>query len=115
MSSEKSLASSFSTFTPDEITNFVDHGKVLHFNFPNGACLCVAKFDAGWCWSKDMKPLLDSDTTSCPMTHSGFCVKGHIKITMDSGDTMDITEGQVFYIAPGHDAEADRETILLDF
>ena len=73
----------------------------------------MAEFDAGWTWSKDMKPLVNTD--SCQMTHSGYCTKGCMKITMDNGHSFDIEKDQVYFIEPGHDAHCEVDTIMLDF
>lgn len=104
--------SSFSKQTSDEYKSS-QYGKIDTYNFPNGSTLCVAKFDAGWSWDKDMKPYVKTDT--CQVTHSGYCLSGSMKINMDNGQSFEIVQGDIFYIEPGHVGQCKIDTVMLDF
>ncbi len=56
----------------------------------------------GWCWSKDVKPLVG--TSSCQYHHQGFVLSGKALITTDDGAKRTLAAGGVFDIPPGHDA-----------
>jgi class 3 adenylate cyclase len=56
----------------------------------------------GWCWSKDMKPLVG--TSSCQYHHQGFVLSGKAMITTEDGAQRVLSAGGVFDVPPGHDA-----------
>ncbi len=56
----------------------------------------------GWRWSEAIKPLVG--TESCQVHHLGVALAGQIHIVHDDGSEGDIVAGDVFEIAPGHDA-----------
>jgi mannose-6-phosphate isomerase-like protein (cupin superfamily) len=58
-------------------------------------------FDPGWRWSECIKPVAKTD--SCQVDHLGYMISGSLRITHDDGSVQDITPGQVYRIAPGHD------------
>jgi uncharacterized cupin superfamily protein len=50
------------------------------------------------------------------MTHVGYCLEGQMHIIMEDGiPEMTIKTGDVFYIAPGHDAYVDVSTKMIFF
>jgi class 3 adenylate cyclase len=59
------------------------------------------RFEPGWRWSEAFGPLLG--VTSCPMRHFGYTLSGSLHVEMDDGRSLDIREGDVFDIPPGHD------------
>jgi quercetin dioxygenase-like cupin family protein len=42
--------------------------------------------------------------TSCAVEHVGMVVSGRATAAMDDGRVIEMREGDVFYIAPGHDS-----------
>jgi hypothetical protein len=58
-------------------------------------------FEPGWRWSECIKPVVKTD--SCQVEHIGYCVSGGLRIKHSDGSEQDITPGQVYRIAPGHD------------
>jgi hypothetical protein len=58
-------------------------------------------FQPGWRWSECIKPVVKTD--SCQVEHIGYCISGGLRIRHDDGSEQDITPGQVYRIAPGHD------------
>ena len=58
-------------------------------------------FEPGWRWSEHIKPVAKTDT--CQVEHLGYVVSGTLRVQHDDGSTGDITPGNVYRIAPGHD------------
>ena len=59
-------------------------------------------FQPGWRWSECIKPVVHTD--SCQVEHIGYVVSGALHVKHDDGSEQDLTPGQVYRIAPGHDA-----------
>lgn len=55
----------------------------------------------GWQWSKDLKPVLKTD--SCQVDHLLFMISGKMVVRMDEGEELTCTAGDIASIAPGHD------------
>jgi len=56
----------------------------------------------GWRYSNDWAPLLG--LPSCPLPHAGVILSGRFHFEMDDGTGVDLAEGDVYVIPPGHDA-----------
>jgi mannose-6-phosphate isomerase-like protein (cupin superfamily) len=56
----------------------------------------------GWKWSTSVKPIAGTD--SCEVAHTGYVISGRIHIRMDDGSEAELSAGDVFTCAPGHDA-----------
>jgi hypothetical protein len=59
-------------------------------------------FQPGWRWSECIKPVAGTD--SCQVEHIGYAVSGTLHVKHDDGTDGDVVAGQVYRIAPGHDA-----------
>jgi len=59
-------------------------------------------FQPGWRWSECIKPVAGTD--SCQVEHIGYAVSGTLHVKHDDGTEGDVVAGQVYRIAPGHDA-----------
>ena len=57
-----------------------------------------------------------AQTESCEFPHFGYIISGRMRIRMDDGSEGEIGTGDVFTIAPGHDAEVvgDEPCVMLD-
>ena len=64
----------------------------------------IARFtwEPGWRWSKDVKPVVG--TTTCQNRHVGYVLAGALHVLMDDGTEIEMHEGDVYEIPPGHDA-----------
>ena len=62
-------------------------------------------FQPGWRWSECIKPVAGTD--SCQVEHIGYAVAGTLHVKHDDGTEGDVVAGQVYRIAPGHDAWND--------
>ncbi|MDQ4130986.1 MAG: cupin domain-containing protein [Actinomycetota bacterium] len=67
-----------------------------------GATVGRATFEPGWRWSQCVKPIAGTD--SCQVAHLGYVVAGRMRVAMDHGTEGEAGPGDVFEIAPGHDA-----------
>jgi hypothetical protein len=58
-------------------------------------------YPAGFRWSKDMKPVVDTDL--CMHAHVGFLARGEIHIEYPDGCIVEHRAPQIVAIEPGHD------------
>jgi ethanolamine utilization protein EutQ (cupin superfamily) len=72
-------------------------------------------FQPGWRWSECIKPVAQTDT--CQVEHIGYVVSGRIHVTHDDGSEGEATAGDVYRIAPGHDAwvVGDKPAVFVEF
>ena len=79
--------------------------------FPNGRAEIVKigdsevgrlVFQPGWRWSKDVKPI--ANTESCLAPHFQYHVSGRLAIRMDDGNEFVAGPGDVTSLPSGHDA-----------
>lgn len=59
-------------------------------------------FAPGWRWSECIKPVVGTDT--CQVEHIGYLVSGALHVQHDDDSEGDAVPGQVYRIAPGHNA-----------
>ena len=69
----------------------------------------------GWKWSECIKPVVGTDR--CQVEHVGYCLSGQIHAVHDDGTELDVSAGQVYRIAPGHDAwvVGDEPMVTVEF
>ena len=69
----------------------------------------------GWTWSDCIKPVAGTD--SCQAAHLGYAVSGTIHIAATDGTEADISAGDAYRLAPGHDAwvVGDEPFVALEF
>jgi hypothetical protein len=68
----------------------------------------------GWRWSTSVGPSVG--TTSCRHAHFGYVVTGSLAVRTDDGAEGVAHAGDVYWIAPGHDAwvVGDVPAVVLD-
>jgi hypothetical protein len=98
---------------PDEHRPFVRHGGVDVVAL-GGTTIGRARFEPGWRWSVDVKPL--AGTSSCQVAHVGYVLSGRMRIVLDDGRAAEIGPGDGFVCPPGHDAWTigDEVCVLVD-
>ena len=76
--------------------------------------LGLGTFRPGWKWSKDLKPIVNTD--SCQMHHVGYVISGKMAGVMDDGTKWSVKAGDVMDLGPGHDAwvVGEENCVLLD-
>jgi hypothetical protein len=74
-----------------------------------------ATFEPGWKWSECVKPIVGTDT--CQVSHLGYVISGRMHVLMDDGTEGEAGPGDLFDIAPGHDAwiVGNEACVVLDF
>jgi hypothetical protein len=72
-------------------------------------------FQPGWKWSECIKPV--AGTESCQTEHIGYVVSGQMRVIHDDGSGRDVKQGDVYWIAPGHDAwvVGDDPAVFVEF
>jgi hypothetical protein len=72
-------------------------------------------FQPGWRWSECIKPVVN--TESCQVEHVGYVVSGRLHIEHEDGSSGEITAGDVYRIAPGHDGwvVGDEPAVFVEF
>ena len=107
---------SFSKYTADHQIDFQDHGHVHFYDMDEDNQVCIARFEPGWSWKDDVATLPQFENqTSCQRTHNGYCLEGELNITMDDGTKITVSQGDVFHILPGHHANAQVLTRIVEF
>ena len=85
---------------PDEVRS-PDKTSVEVVNVGDGQ-IARCTFQPGWKWSDCVKPVVGTDT--CQAEHIGYQISGRIHVEHADGTTADIVPGEVYRIAPGHNA-----------
>ena len=72
-------------------------------------------FQPGWRWSQCIKPVAGTD--SCQVDHIGVVLSGRFHVVHDDGTETDVHAGDVYRIAPGHDAwvVGDEPAVNVEF
>jgi class 3 adenylate cyclase len=72
-------------------------------------------YEPGWRWSKDVKPLVNTD--GCQNHHLAITLSGRLRIAMPDGTELEVGPGEVFESPPGHDAwvVGDEPWVAVDF
>ena len=61
-----------------------------------------ASYEPGWKWSAHVGAALGK--TMCQVEHVGMVVSGRAAVLMEDGTYYEMSAGDVFYVAPGHDS-----------
>jgi len=84
----------------DETRTF-EHGA-FELATIGGVTIGRASYEPGWVWSAHVgKP---TGEELCQVEHVGLVVSGHTGVKMADGTEAELTPGDLFAIAPGHDS-----------
>ena len=99
--------------SPDETRTF-PHGKIDVVNI-GGGTVGLARFEPGWKWSTDVKPV--AKTELCQAPHFGYQIAGRMHVVMADGSEIESGPGDVIAIPPGHDAwiVGNEACVLVDW
>lgn len=102
-----------STDKPDERRDF-PRGHMEVVQMPD-MTFGKATFEPGWRWTESVKDIAGTDL--CEADHKGYIVEGRLRIRMRDGSESEVGPGDVFRVAPGHDAwvVGDEPCVALDF
>lgn len=91
---KKNFADADERRTPDKtVVEVIDLGAVKAARMT---------FQPGWKWSECIKPVAGTD--SCQGSHVGVAMAGALHVVHDDGTSLDLSPGDAYTIAPGHDA-----------
>lgn len=85
---------------PDDVRKFTN-GKVEVANLGD-TTLGRITLEPGWKWSKDIKPIANTD--SCQLPHTQYVISGRLRVRMDDGTEQEYGTAEALYVPPGHDA-----------
>ena len=89
------------SFAQPEETREFDNGHVALVEIA-GNNVGRIHLDPGWKWSEAVKPIAKTD--SCQVAHVGYAISGKLHVLMDDGSELEISGGEAYEIAPGHEA-----------
>lgn len=67
-----------------------------------GVTVGRASYEPGWVWSEQVGEAIGE--LLCPVEHVGLVVSGRAAVKMANGAEYELTPGDLFYVAPGHDS-----------
>lgn len=99
--------------TPDETRKF--ENGTLELVQAGSMLITRTRFEPGWKWSNDVKPIVGTD--SCQVLHTGYCVSGRMQVRMDDGTDVELQAGDAYRVEPGHDGWVlgDETVTFIDF
>ena len=100
------MATQAKTLEQPEETRSFENGRVDLVEIA-GNKVGRANLEPGWRWSTSVKPIVG--THSCQVAHVGYAISGRLHVVMDDGTELDIRAGDVYELAPGHDAWVDGD------
>ena len=105
-------------------TNEVPEVTHVHLDdFPNGAVLPMID---GWGGmvvdlnrapaGMDFTPLLEGlENDKCQVPHWGYVIEGAVRIIYENGEEEVFSEGEAFFMKPGHTAIVEKDLFLVSF
>ncbi len=85
---------------PEEIMTF-EKGR-FEIVRVGGMTIGRASYEPGWRWSEHIGKARGEKM--CMVEHVGVVVSGTSGLSMQDGTVKEMTAGDVFYVAPGHDS-----------
>ena len=86
--------------TGDEIRTF-EHGTFELVTL-GGVTVGRASYEPGWVWSEHVGAA--TGQALCEVDHVGLVVSGRAAVKMRDGTEYELTPGDLFAVAPGHDS-----------
>jgi quercetin dioxygenase-like cupin family protein len=98
---------------PDEVREFPNgRAEILKIG---GGEVGRYVFEPGWRWSKDVKPI--AETESCEAPHFQYHLSGQLAIRMDDGTEFVAKAGDITSLPSGHDGwvVGDEPAVVIDW
>lgn len=77
-----------------------------------GMAVDINKAPAG----TDFSPLLEGlENDKCQVPHWGYVIEGAIRIIYENGEEDLFSEGEAFFMKPGHTAKVEKDVFLVSF
>jgi uncharacterized cupin superfamily protein len=70
-------------------------------------------FEPGWKWSECIKPVVG--TERCQNDHVGYLESGRMAVVHEDGTQVEISPGEAYRIAPGHDAWVVGDQVVVAY
>lgn len=67
-----------------------------------GVTVGRASYEPGWVWSEHVGAA--TGDAVCRVEHVGLVVSGRAAVKMEDGTEYELTPGDLFFVAPGHDS-----------
>jgi class 3 adenylate cyclase len=101
-------------FDSDGDTHRFSHGLAQILKMDD-ATVARGVYEPGWRWSTDMPEIAGSPT--CRLHHLGYAISGALHVETDDGQALDVQQGSVYEIPPGHDAwvVGDEPFVTIDW
>ena len=98
---------------PDEIRSM--EKTTIELVGLGGGQLQRSTFEPGWRWTESIGPIAGTDR--CQVDHFALVVMGRLHAEHEDGGTGEVSVGDVFRLAPGHDAwvVGDEPVVLIEF
>ncbi|HEX6330895.1 MAG TPA: cupin domain-containing protein [Actinomycetota bacterium] len=98
---------------PDESRTFEKGSFALLTN--GGVTVGRASYEPGWVWSEHVGKA--TGESLCQVEHVGLVVSGGAAVKMADGSEHELTPGDLFHVAPGHDSwvTGDEPYVSLHF
>ena len=93
------------TRTPDKTRS-----DIVHLG---GTTAARVRLEPGWSWVECIKPVVGGE--SCQHRHVGLAQSGRMRVVHDDGTEVEIGPGDVYAIAPGHNAEVVGDEVFVGF
>jgi len=93
------MASKKDFSTPDDSISF-EKGRADVVRLGD-ATITLRTMEPGWRWSEHVGAIAKTDT--CQVHHVGYVKSGTLHVVMDSGEEAEVTAGDAYDVAPGHD------------
>ena len=64
----------------------------------------------------DFSPLLEGlENDKCQVPHWGYIIEGAVRIIYENGEEEVFSEGEAFFMKPGHTAKVEKDLFLVSF
>ncbi|MGI0085502.1 MAG: cupin domain-containing protein [Nitrososphaerales archaeon] len=116
------MTNCFITMTDYELKSLPESNEVRKMNRGKIQSVSVAgrkvarfELEKGWRWSRDVKPLVNTEWCEAP--HFQYLISGRFLTKLKDGTEFEAKAGDVYSVPPGHDAwvVGDETVVGIEF